>query len=329
MNYSLGNMLSGGKVLGPALNLQFATDQSLTARKGATPTFTRASTATFVGSNGLIQSAAINTPRFESDGLLIEPQRTNLITQSKIVGASTLSAVGLSGTLNSGPDPEGLTAAVKIIENSSNIQHYYQYASNVAQGIYTLSVFFKKFTAAANERRYVYMHIATTLSASCRRTVVFDTLNGTIVDTRNYTVSGTPANTSEAIKDCGSYWRVQQTMLHTGAASLTLYAFFGITDAATPTYNGIGMPTHTAVANNFATGWQAQLEFGDTASSSIYALASAATRSADVCTLTIPAGVSSILITYGDNTTATVSVTPGGSYQLPASQKKYKSIVSL
>lgn len=93
MNYSLGNMLSRGGALNPdglSLDLAFATDKTLTARKGPTPTFTRASTATFVGSDGLIQSAAINSPRFDHDpvtlackGLLIEESRTNLCLRSE------------------------------------------------------------------------------------------------------------------------------------------------------------------------------------------------------------------------------------------------------
>lgn len=52
-------------------------------------TFTRGTTATFVGSNGFIQTAAINAPRFDYDpvtlapkGLLIEEQRTNLALTS-------------------------------------------------------------------------------------------------------------------------------------------------------------------------------------------------------------------------------------------------------
>jgi hypothetical protein len=52
MNYSLGNMLNGGESLnadGLSLDLQFATDKTLTARKGPTPTFTRASAATNYG----------------------------------------------------------------------------------------------------------------------------------------------------------------------------------------------------------------------------------------------------------------------------------------
>jgi hypothetical protein len=53
MNYSLGNMLGGSNgSLNPdklSLDLQFATDKTLTARKGPTPVFTRASTATYYG----------------------------------------------------------------------------------------------------------------------------------------------------------------------------------------------------------------------------------------------------------------------------------------
>ena len=54
MNYSLGNMLVNGGSLGSdglSLDLQFAADKSLTARKGPTPTFTRASAATYFAPN--------------------------------------------------------------------------------------------------------------------------------------------------------------------------------------------------------------------------------------------------------------------------------------
>ncbi len=56
-------------------------------------TFVRASTATFTGSNGLLQTAAIDAPRFDYDpvtlapkGLLIEETRTNLLLNSDIAG---------------------------------------------------------------------------------------------------------------------------------------------------------------------------------------------------------------------------------------------------
>jgi hypothetical protein len=110
MNYSLGNMLGGAGALNAdklALNLQFATDKTLTARKGPTPVFTRASTATFIGSNGLIQSAAINAARFDHDpitlackGLLIEESRTNLVFPSDTLTTQTRTVTAVAHTLS-------------------------------------------------------------------------------------------------------------------------------------------------------------------------------------------------------------------------------------
>ena len=111
MNYSLGNTLSrGGGSLNPdglSLDLQFATDKTLTARKGPTPTFTRASTATFVGSNGLIQSAAINEARFDHNpvtlackGLLMEESRTNLVFPSATLTTQTRTVTAVAHTLS-------------------------------------------------------------------------------------------------------------------------------------------------------------------------------------------------------------------------------------
>jgi len=86
----------------PTLSLNFL-DGTLDSRV----TFTRSTTATFVGSNGLIQSAAINDPRFDYDpvtlaprGLLIEEQRQNLLLNSDILGTN-LSTQSVSVTAQS------------------------------------------------------------------------------------------------------------------------------------------------------------------------------------------------------------------------------------
>jgi len=110
MKYALGNMLNGAGGLNPdglSLDLQFATDKTLTARKGPTPVFTRASTATFVGSNGLIQSAAIDVARFDHDpvtlackGLLIEESRTNLVFPSDTLTTQTRTVTAVAHTLS-------------------------------------------------------------------------------------------------------------------------------------------------------------------------------------------------------------------------------------
>ena len=98
MDFSLSSSLVGSAVLSAdklALDLQFATDKTLTARKGPTPVFARGSTGRFVGSNKLIQSAAINEPRFDHDpvtgvckGLLIEEQRMNMAWHSGAIVAN-------------------------------------------------------------------------------------------------------------------------------------------------------------------------------------------------------------------------------------------------
>jgi hypothetical protein len=111
MQYSLGNTLKGGGAINPdglALDLQFAADKTLTARKGPTPVFTRANaTATFIGSNGLIQTAGVDIARFDHDpitlackGLLIEEQRTNLVFPSDALTTQTVTVTAVAHTLS-------------------------------------------------------------------------------------------------------------------------------------------------------------------------------------------------------------------------------------
>ena len=99
MKYAIGNMLNGAGGLNPdglSLDLQFATDKTLTARKGPTPVLTRATTGTFIGSNGLIQTASINVARFDHNpttlvckGLLIEESRSNILFPSATLTTQT------------------------------------------------------------------------------------------------------------------------------------------------------------------------------------------------------------------------------------------------
>ena len=84
--------------LAPSLLLQFAGAETLDSRV----TFTRTTTATRTNSSGLIESVAINGPRFDynpttlaPNGLLIEEQRTNSIRNNTGVGA----VAGTPGTL--------------------------------------------------------------------------------------------------------------------------------------------------------------------------------------------------------------------------------------
>ncbi len=90
-----------------ALDLPFAATKSLSARIGPTPTFTRGSSATFVDSNGLIQTAAVNAARFDHDpitlacrGLLIEESRNNLVFPSDTLTTQTRTVTATAHTLS-------------------------------------------------------------------------------------------------------------------------------------------------------------------------------------------------------------------------------------
>lgn len=100
--------------LSPSLILQFAGAQTMDPRI----TFTRSTTATFTGSNGLLQTAAINAPRFDYDpvtlaplGLLIEEQRTNTIRNNTMQGA----VAGTPGTLPTNWGVSGLGTLTQTV----------------------------------------------------------------------------------------------------------------------------------------------------------------------------------------------------------------------
>jgi hypothetical protein len=109
----------------------------------------RASTATFIGSNGLIQTAASGVARYQytpSDltippYLLLESARTNLFTNSEITNSST----GTTVVPNSSVAPDGTTTMDFIGEQTITGEHYAQdrvYAVTAGTR-YVFSVFIK------------------------------------------------------------------------------------------------------------------------------------------------------------------------------------------
>jgi hypothetical protein len=277
MQYVLGNMLNGGGGLNPdglALNLQFAADKTLTARKGPTPVFTRGSTGTFVGSNGLIQSAAINTPRFDHTsagvcrGLLIEESRTNLCLQSEDTNSATWGKINGTISNNFGTSPDGTTNADKFVEDSALSGKYFRQANLITianSTVYTWSVY-----AKADGRNFCSVQGDT--SAGFLGTASFDLLNGT--------VGVVTAGTTATIQSVGSGWyRLAVTSTSTGTGVRP--GFFLRTNAtgtSTQNYQGDGV--------SGVLFWGAQLEAGSFATSYIPTTTGSVVRSADVCSIT-------------------------------------------
>ena len=137
----------------PSLDLRFAENKSLTdVKTGASlVTFTRASTATYVGSDGLVKSATTNEARFdhnpttgESIGLLVEEARTNLATNSESL---TLGFTQQNTTVTSDATaaPDGTTTADLSVPNTTSASHA-SFRTNITFAIstsYAISVFVK------------------------------------------------------------------------------------------------------------------------------------------------------------------------------------------
>jgi hypothetical protein len=106
----------------PETSLDFVNSQCI----DPSYTFTRNSSGTYVGSDGLIKTAAINEPRFEFDvlsgeykGLLIEESRTNQLTYSNTFDVDwTDTNITRESTSNLAPD--GTNTALRVLAAQDN-----------------------------------------------------------------------------------------------------------------------------------------------------------------------------------------------------------------
>jgi hypothetical protein len=109
--------------------------------------FSRGSSATRVNEKGLIESIASGLPRIDySSGfgsLLLEPQRTNLLTYSEDFSQTFWKkGAGLTITLNNAVSPDGSQTATKIQKTSQDYLFLRAFFAPAIVG--TLSVFIKK-----------------------------------------------------------------------------------------------------------------------------------------------------------------------------------------
>ena len=111
--------------------------------------FTRASSATVVNKDGLIETVGSGQPRIDFLGntqgaLKLEPQRTNLFTYSEDISNSFWTKDNISITNNSIVSPDGLQTADKLVENTSNSKHrFFNNNFGLTSGSVSLSCFAK------------------------------------------------------------------------------------------------------------------------------------------------------------------------------------------
>jgi hypothetical protein len=252
--------------LSPSLLLNFAGAETLDPRI----TFTRATTATFTGSNGLIQTAVIDAPRFDYNpttlaplGLLIEEQRTNLVLYSEQFDDAAWVKLSATVTANQIVAPDGTTtgdymnttAAFQGIRQSPGI------GTTTANAPYALSVYVKPVSGAST----VILALNDVTSANSVR--VTYTLSGA-GSFGSATIGGTATLVSRDIQAVGNGW---YRCVLVGTVNTTWLFGSLLSSTATSTVQGI---------------WGAQLEAGAFPTSYIQTVASQVTRSADVAVMT-------------------------------------------
>ena len=254
---------------GQTLSLNFLAGAPLDSRI----TFTRASTATFTGSNGLIQSSAINSPRFDYDpvtlaakGLLIEAQRTNLLSYSQDFDNAAWTKSNVTVTADSTVAPDGTTTGDTV--------------TGVTPG--TANILSRNFTADATLYTYSIWVMAGT--ATTCALLLRDNTTPTNLPSSAQIISG-PGSVSGTT-----------TILVSGLSTTQWTRVAITTNAAMTAGNLLGVyfypeasvgATTTAKSNMI---WGAQVEAGASvfATSYIPTVASQVTRTADQCSIVAP-----------------------------------------
>jgi len=265
---SILNIIKQVRNIDPLVHIPFKRQDDEVALSGL-QTFARASTSTYIDPlDGLVKTAAINTPRFErmadgGTGILLEGAITNMARQSE--NSAFAQVTGMTVSLNLYTAPDGLTTMDGVVEDGvSTVCNLYWIPAAVTSGtIMTNSVFISK-----TGRRYWQIGCG---AFANNFGAVLDTLTGVITSSG---ANGTNIFTSAKVEDIGGAWRVSIT----GVLNYTVpYLLVIATDSPTWVSNTVAI----IPAANTTGIWGAQIEQLPFASSYIPTTTAAVTRAAD------------------------------------------------
>lgn len=249
----------------PSLDIPFADRKSLVDIISGNNliTFTRSTTGTYVGSDGLIKTAAVNEPRFDHDpltgeslGLLVEEARTNLVTGIAQVSQYTSNVT--TSIVSDVTNPSGDTSNVLKVQCTATTGGHGCLGGSFS-GTGWASVFVKR-----GNYRYVGIENRSNIGGGyLQATFDFDT------ETFSYR-SGTFQ------KFPNGWYRIFVNITWDGNAPA-----FGLVLAASSSYFG-----WTATGTEYAYFWGPQIEMNSFPTSYIPTSGSAVTRAADIVSIT-------------------------------------------
>ena len=249
--------------------------------------FSRASAATRINAQGLIETVAVGDNRLNYpllDGtvqtcphLLLEPQRTNLVTYSEDFSNAAWTKQNTTIIENEIISPDGYTNADAIVDTATNAEHNISRPTNIAV------------TASSPITQSVFLKSGTQPFAMLRNfgvgsqqyfCVVVNLNTGTITKTQAGTST---SNTSATITDYGNGW-YRVTATATFATGTLNNPILHLVNSATPTIGTYGEVTYLGNGTNSIFAWGFQLENASAyATSYIPTLSAATTRIAEVC----------------------------------------------
>ena len=252
----------------PGLDLNFAQNKSLIDDYSGTSlvTFTRASTGTYVGADGLIKSATTDEARFdhnpatgESLGLLVEEAGTNLVRNNTMVGA----VAGSPGT----PPTNGWSIANNATYASSII------GTGIENGINYIDIQYVIAAGAAASGGIIYPDTpAATASTAYTGSFYIKLVSGTSPQARFVWQDNVSTYNRTLFDLTSTLTRYTDTLTTAVGASLARLAVgFAASPSGATFVIRIGMP---------------QVEEGAFATSVIPTTSATVTRAADVATIT-------------------------------------------
>jgi hypothetical protein len=164
------------------IDYQFRLQGSLTnyGSVGGSLTTTRSGGGTFIGSNGLLQTAGTNVARFDFDpvslmrrGLLFEEQKVNLMRQSEAFNVTPWTANGLTANAAVGPDGN------QTVDTASWTSAYFGFFNESSSSWFTGGPIVPPFSIGSNWSRATVSFTTPSTCTQARVVVLRDNLAGT------------------------------------------------------------------------------------------------------------------------------------------------------